>query len=225
MKIKKIEILLVFLLIVSLATTFVGSYIGLISSPPDSKQGDAVRIMYIHVPTAMWSLMAYTIMALVSFIYLWTHKKIFHLIANAIAPIGMIFTILCLITGSIWGKPMWGTYWTWDPRLTSELILLFIYIAYLAINIGLETLRRKATILAVWTVIGAVNIPIIKFSVTWWHSIHQGSSMIKKGGGSAIDPSMQTPLYIMIIGITLLFITLSLINILRLINEEKNLKA
>lgn len=173
-----------------------GLYYSLYASPQDYQQGDFVRIMYIHVPAAWWALGIYSIMALHSFIFLvWKHP-LADIIARQSAAIAIIFTLITLVTGALWGRPTWGTYWVWDARLTSMLILLFIIVGYqlIAAQSDFHEARQKAC--ALFCLFGALNIPIIKFSVEWWNTLHQPASMFKSGG-NAIDPSMQLPLFLM----------------------------
>ena len=166
-------------------------------SPPDYQQGDSVRIMYVHVPSAWMALFSYTIIALGSVSYLvWKHP-VGSLIAKASAPIGAIFTILCLITGMIWGKPMWGTYWVWDARLTSMLILLFLFIGYMLIGNAFENQNHGNKIASVFALAGSINLPIIKFSVDWWNTLHQPSIFSMEG--ISVSSEMLTPLFLMAI--------------------------
>jgi len=181
-----------------------GLYGGLWHAPPDYQQGDAFRIIYIHVPSAYLSMMCYTIMALSAGIGLVWRMKMAHAVAAAAAPLGASFTFLALVTGSLWGKPMWGAYWAWDARLTSELILLFQYFGFLALNRAYEDPRSGEKAAAVLALVGLVDVPIIHYSVVWWNSLHQGSTVFV-GSGSDIAPSMLVPLLIMIAGFTLLF--------------------
>ncbi|MDJ0905334.1 MAG: heme ABC transporter permease [Woeseiaceae bacterium] len=182
-----------------------GTYAGLFLAPMDYQQGDAFRIIYVHVPSAYLSMMAYMVMAISAGIGLIWRIKLSHAVAAAAAPIGACFTFLALATGSIWGKPMWGTWWEWgDPRLTSELIMLFLYIGYMALRGAIDDTVKADKASAVLALVGAVNVPIIHFSVEWWSSLHQGPTLIKEGG-PAMDPAMLYPLLAMILGFTLLF--------------------
>ncbi len=168
----------------------------------DYQQGDAFRIIYIHVPSAYLSMMAYMIMAVSAGIGLIWRIKLSHAVAAAAAPLGAWFTFLALATGSIWGKPMWGTWWEWgDPRLTSELIMLFIYFGYMALRASIDDTVKADKASAVLALVGAVNVPIIHFSVEWWSSLHQGQTVAK----GAMDPEMLIPLLINIGGFTLIF--------------------
>ena len=178
-----------------------GLYLGLFQAPPDYQQGESVRIMYVHVPAAWMALFCYTSMAAASATGLiWKHP-LADLAARSTAPIGICFTFLALITGSLWGKPMWGTWWVWDARLTSVLVLFFLYLGYMALVNAFDDPARGAKAAAVLALVGFVNVPIIKFSVDWWNSLHQPSSVLKLGGPS-IHPSMLAPLLLMALAFT-----------------------
>ncbi len=173
-----------------------GLYFALFNSPADYQQGESVRIMYVHVPAAWMALFCYTAMAAASAAgFIWKHP-LADVAAKATAPIGAVFTALALITGSLWGKPMWGTWWAWDARLTSVLILFFLYLGYIAIWEAIEDKTRAARIAAIVAIVGFVNVPIIRFSVDWWNSLHQPASVIRADGPS-IHSSMLTPLLLM----------------------------
>jgi heme exporter protein C len=174
---------------------------GLWFAPADYQQGDAFRIIYVHVPSAYMSLFCYTAMALAGAIGLIWRIKMSYALAAATAPIGASFTVLALITGSLWGKPMWGTYWAWDPRLTSELILLFLYAGVMSLRPAFEDPARGDRAAALLSIVGVVNVPIIHFSVQWWNSLHQGAT-IAKIGKSEMDGSMLWPLLTMLLGFT-----------------------
>ena len=182
-----------------------GTWAGLFISPPDYQQGDAFRIIYVHVPAAYLSMMAYMIMAISAGIGLIWRMKLAHAVAAGAAPLGAWFTFLALMTGSIWGRPMWGTWWEWgDPRLTSELIMLFLYFGYMALRAAIDDTVKADKASAVLALVGAVNIPIIHFSVEWWSSLHQGATIVREGG-PAMPPEMLYPLLANIFGFTLLF--------------------
>jgi heme exporter protein C len=182
-----------------------GSWAGLFVAPPDYQQGDAFRIIYVHVPAAYLSMMAYMIMAISAGIGLIWRIKLSHAVAAAAAPLGAWFTFLALMTGSIWGRPMWGTWWEWgDPRLTSELIMLFLYFGYMALRAAIDDTTKADKASAVLALVGAVNIPIIHFSVEWWSSLHQGATIVREGG-PAMPPEMLIPLLANIFGFTLIF--------------------
>lgn len=173
-----------------------GLYSGLVVAPPDYQQGDSYRIMFIHVPSAWMSLFIYMVMAVAGVIGLVWKIKLADLVAKVSAPIGAWFTFLTLVTGSLWGKPMWGAWWVWDARLTSELILLFLYLGYIALQSAIEEARTAARASAILALVGSVNIPIIHFSVQWWNTLHQGPTVTKFGAPS-IAFSMLLPLLIM----------------------------
>ena len=182
--------------VISLA---VGLYLGLFNSPPDYQQGESVRIMYIHVPSAWMSLFCYANMAVASAVFMIWRHPLAALGARAIAPLGAGFTFLALVTGSLWGKPTWGTWWIWDARLTSILILFFLYLGYLALLNAFEDRERGQKAAAVLALVGAVNVPIIKFSVDWWSTLHQPAS-VSRLGTPAIHESMLWPLLLMALG-------------------------
>lgn len=187
-----------------------GAYAGLFVAPADYQQGDAFRIIYVHVPAAYLSMMAYMIMAVGAGIGLIWRMKLAHAVSAAAAPLGAWFTFLALATGSIWGRPMWGTWWEWgDPRLTSELVLLFLYFGYMALRNAIDDTTKADRASAVLALVGAINIPIIHFSVEWWSSLHQGPTLVKKGG-PAMDTAMLYPLLAMILGFTFIFAALLL---------------
>ena len=180
-----------------------GVYAGLFLAPMDYQQKDAFRIIYVHVPAAYLSMMAYMIMAVSGGIGLIWRIKLSHAVAAAAAPLGAAFTFLALMTGSIWGRPMWGTWWEWgDPRLTSELILLFLYFGYMALRSAIDDTAKADKASAVLALVGVVNVVIVHFSVEWWSSLHQGQTVFKKG---TMDADMRIPLFAMLIGFTLLF--------------------
>ncbi|HMK87016.1 MAG TPA: heme ABC transporter permease [Steroidobacteraceae bacterium] len=172
---------------------------GLKFAPPDYQQGEAFRIIYVHVPSGWMSMFAYTTMAVAGAIGLIWRIKMAHAVAAATAPIGASFTLLALVTGSLWGRPMWGTYWAWDPRLTSELILLFLYVGVMSLRSAFEDATRGDRAAALLSVVGVVNVPIIHFSVQWWNSLHQGAT-VAKFGKPAMPGSMLWPLLVMLFG-------------------------
>ncbi len=185
-----------FLVILTVLSFIIGSYFALYESPPDYIQGDSMRIMYVHVPSAWWALMSYSVLAISCTIWFITRNPIFNLIAKSIAPIGAVFTIIALVTGSIWGKPTWGVWWVWDARLTSMLLLLFLYLAYIFLWQAISNKDLASKISAALAMIGFINVPIIKFSVDWWNTLHQPAS-ISKFSSPSIDESMLIPLFIM----------------------------
>ena len=182
------------------------------TTPPDYQQGDTVRIMFIHVPAAWVAMMAYGVMALASIVGLVNRHPLADVAARSAAPIGAVFTALGLVTGSLWGKPMWGAWWVWDGRLTSFLLLLLLYLGYIALNDAIEDETRAARASAILAIVGAVNLPIIEFSVQWWTTLHQGESILRRGG-PAIAPVFLWPLLFMALGYTFLFFLLWMIRI------------
>tara|TARA_B100000700_G_scaffold57790_1_gene62726 strand:+ start:230 stop:943 length:714 start_codon:yes stop_codon:yes gene_type:complete len=185
-----------FLVITTIISFIIGSYFALYESPPDYIQGDSMRIMYVHVPSAWWALMSYSVLAVSCTIWFITRNPIFNLIAKSIAPIGAVFTLIALVTGSIWGKPTWGVWWVWDARLTSMLLLFFLYLAYIFLWQAISNKDLASKISAALAMIGFINVPIIKFSVDWWNTLHQPAS-ISKFSSPSIDESMLIPLFIM----------------------------
>lgn len=199
----------------------VGLYLGLFVAPPDYQQGESYRIMFIHVPSAWMSLFVYVVMAAAGAAGLAWHTKIAEVLASACAPVGASFTLITLVTGSLWGKPMWGTWWAWDARLTSELILLFLYIGFMALQASIDEPRRAARAAAVLALVGVVNIPIIHFSVEWWNTLHQPAS-VSKVGTPSIHPSMLVPLLLMALGFKLYFFTVVLMRMrYQILEREK----
>lgn len=188
-----------------------GLYQAIFIVPPDYQQGDTVRIMYVHVPSAWMSMAVYGFMFVASVVGLvWKHP-LADTAAKEAAPIGACFTFVCLVTGSLWGRPMWGTWWAWDPRLTSVLVLFFLYLGYMALWAAIEDRVKAARAAAILCIVGVINIPIIRFSVDWWNSLHQGPSVVRFEDGRlspSIDPSMLYPLLAMGLGVTLLFTAL-----------------
>ena len=189
-----------------------GLYFALFASPPDYQQGETVRIMYVHVPAAWMALFVYTCMAVASATALIWRHPLADLIARSAAPIGAGFTFIALVTGSLWGKPMWGTWWVWDARLTSVLILFFLYLGYIALANAFDDPTRGARAAAILALVGFVNVPIIKFSVDWWNTLHQPAS-ISRFDAPAIDPAMLTPLLLMALGFTTYFVTVLLLRV------------
>ncbi len=193
---------------VALLLLAVGLYLGF-AAPADFQQGITVRIMYVHVPFAWLAMMCYTLMAISALgTLVWRHP-LADVALKAAAPIGAVFTALALATGSIWGKPMWGTWWVWDARLTSVFVLFLMYLGILALTRAIDDPARSARAAAIITLLGFVNIPIIKFSVDWWNTLHQPASVFRLDGPT-IDQSMLWPLLVMALGFTVLFLTLHL---------------
>jgi heme exporter protein C len=195
----------------ALASLAAGLYLGL-GVPPDYQQGETVRVMFLHVPAAWTAMMAYGLMAAASLVGLVWRHPLADQAAKAIAPLGALFTALGLITGSLWGRPMWGAWWVWDGRLTSFLLLLFLYLGYIALWNAIEDETRAARAAAILALVGAVNLPVIEFSVDWWTTLHQGESILRKGG-PLIATVYLWPLFAMALGYTLLFFTLWLMRI------------
>jgi heme exporter protein C len=178
-------------------------------APDDYQQGATVKIMFIHVPAAWLGIFAWMLMSVAGLgTLVWRHP-LSDVAAKAAAPIGAAFTLMCLVTGSLWGRPMWGTYWVWDARLTSVLVLFLMYLGVIALWRTIEDPTRAARVVAVLTLVGATNIPIIKFSVDWWNTLHQPASVLRLGG-STIHPTILIPLITMTVAFTLLFLTLHL---------------
>ena len=205
----------------SMVTLVIGLIFALFLSPNDYQQGLTVRIMYIHVPSAWLALLTFAIMTIYSIIALAFRIPFGFIINSAVAPIGALFTLICLVTGSLWGKPMWGTWWVWDARLTSVAILFIIYLIIIIINFSFENRDIREKIVAVFVIIGSINLPIIKFSVDWWNTLHQPAS-ISKLSSPSIDPSMLRPLLIMTVAFMLIGFLIALIRIKSEILSRKN---
>jgi heme exporter protein C len=196
-----------------------GLVLGLLA-PPDYQQGSTVKIMFLHVPAAWTAMMAYGLMALASFVGLVWRHALADVAAKTAAPLGAVFTVLGLVTGSLWGRPMWGTYWVWDARLTSFLLLLFLYLGYIALWNAIEDEVRAARAAAILALVGAVNLPIIEFSVNW-HTLHQGES-IMRADGPQISSVFLWPLGLTALGYTLLFLVLWTVRIRTEILERRS---
>lgn len=206
--------------ILSLMLISIGLIVGLFLSPPDYQQGETVRIMYIHVSAAWVSLFAYVLIFFLSLFYIIWKFPLFVTIAKEVPMVAITFTLITLITGSLWGKPTWGTYWVWDARLTSFLILLFIYMGLVFIDKAFKYNLNGNISFCYLSIIGGINIPIIKFSVDWWNTLHQPASVIRVGGPS-ISIEMLVPLLVMSLGVLFLFIFLILTNVESAIYEKK----
>lgn len=187
------------LLVLALGLLGAGAYFALFASPADYQQGDSVRIMYVHVPAAWLATMVYGMMAAGAASFLIWRHPLADVFVSAAAPVGLVFTLLTLATGSLWGKPMWGTWWEWDARMTSVLIMFFIYLGFVMLQQSLPAQEGQKKVLAIFVLIGAVNLPIIKFSVEWWNTLHQPASIIR-AEGPAIAPEMLLPLFLMMGG-------------------------
>lgn len=200
----------------------IGAYLGLFVSPADYQQGDGFRIIYVHVPAAFLSLGIYTLIFLCSVIYLVWHIKLADMMAKCSASIGAGFTLIALVTGAIWGKPMWGTWWVWDARLTSELILLFLYFGYMGLRSAITDGHTSARAGAILAIVGMVDIPIVHFSVQWWQTLHQDATLAKFSAPN-MSFEMIYPLYILIIGFGLYYLTMLLLNLrTEIIARERN---
>ncbi len=190
----------------------VGLVLALFVSPPDYQQGDSVRIMYIHVPAAWLALGVYTMIAVLAAVALvWKHP-LAHVIAQAAAPLGAGFTLICLVTGALWGQTSWGTWWVWDARLTSVLVLLFLYLGLIALAGAFDDPERGNRAAAILALVGFVNVPIIRFSVDWWATLHQPASVLRIGG-PAIHPSMLWPLLLMALAFAAYFTALLILRV------------
>ncbi len=199
-------------LILSFIFLLLGLIFAFFLSPDDYQQGSTVRIMYVHVPSAWLALLTYFIMTVYSIIALAFRMPFGFIVNCAVAPIGAVFTLVCIISGSLWGKPMWGTWWVWDARLTSVAVLFVIYLVIIFINYSFENIRVREKISSIFIIVGSINLPIIKFSVDWWNTLHQPAS-ISKLSKPSIDPSMMTPLIVMTIAFMLIGITIAILRI------------
>lgn len=186
---------------------FVGLYWGLVVAPSDYQQGESYRIIYVHVPSAWMSMFVYVVMAGAGFVAIVWRTKLSEIVVSECAVIGAMFTALALVTGMLWGKPTWGTYWQWDARLTSELILLFLYFGIIAVHSVIEEPRTAARVASILAIIGVINIPIIHYSVTWWSSLHQPNMQLVSKTPS-VHPSMLYPLLVMATAFQLYFVSL-----------------
>ena len=207
------------LAITMLAMAF-GVYLAFFASPPDYQQGDSVRIMYIHVPAAWMAMLAYLAMATSAVFYLVWRHPLADIGARAMAVPGAGFALITLITGAFWGKPMWGAWWVWDARLTSMLILLFLYLGYMALADGFARSERGSKAASLLLLVGVINLPIIKFSVDWWNTLHQGSSVLRLDG-ARIDPTMLKPLLVMAVAMLGWFICISILRMHTALTERR----
>lgn len=189
-----------------------GLALGLYVAPPDYQQGDAYRIMFVHVPAAWMSLLVYVAIALCSAAALIWRHPLADLVAKASAPVGACFTVVTLVSGALWGQPMWGTWWVWDARLTSMLILLFLYLGYMALHAAFDDPARGARAAAILALVGAVNVPVVKFSVDWWNTLHQPATIAKIDAPS-IDASMAPPLFLMAAGFAAYYLTVLILRL------------
>ncbi|MGB1035841.1 MAG: heme ABC transporter permease [Candidatus Puniceispirillales bacterium] len=212
--------------VVSAIAFSIGLYLAFLGSPADYQQGETVRIMYIHVPAAWMAMLCYLLMALSAVFYLVWRHPLADIAARAMALPGAGFALITLLTGSFWGRPMWGTWWVWDARLTSMLILFFLYLGYMALADGFERAERGSKPASLLLLVGVINLPIIKFSVDWWNTLHQGSSVLRLDGPS-IDPAMLKPLLIMALAMLGWFIAVTILRMNSLIMRRRitNLEA
>lgn len=199
------------LLALAVVLTVIGLAGGLWFAPPDARQGDGFRIMYVHVPSAILSMVVFAVMAVSSAVGLIWRIRMAHAVTAAAAPIGAAFAFLALVTGSLWGKPMWGTYWVWGARLTSELVLLFLYFGYIALSNAFAERKTGDKAGAILALVGAVDLPIIHYSVVWWTTLHQGASL--KLSGATIQPMMLWPLLVMIVAFLCYFCWLLMVRL------------
>jgi len=199
-----------YIAVLAILTLVYGLINGLWFAPLDYQQKQAVKLIYLHVPCALLSLSIYTIIGVMSVIYLIWHIKIADVIAQVSAPFGATMTALALISGSFWGKPMWGTWWVWDARLTSELILLFLYFGYIGLRNAIQQQQIAAKVCAILAVVGLIDIPIVHFSVEWWHTLHQGAT-ISKFAKPSMHPDMLYPLLSSLLGFYLVYVCIVII--------------
>ncbi len=197
-----------------------GLYIGLLVAPSDFQQGDAYRIIFVHVPAAWFSMFLYLIMTAYAILGLTLNAKLSYMMATSIAPTGAMFTFVALVTGAFWGKPTWGAWWVWDARLTSELILLFLYIGYMSLHSAIDDTRRADRASAVLAIVGAINVPIIYFSVKWWNTLHQGSS-VSLTKSPAMASIMLQGMFVMAIGFWLYSAAVILFRVRREIEDRE----
>ncbi len=210
-------------LILSIILFAVGLFFSFYLSPEDYQQGSTVRIMYVHVPSAWLALLTYVIMTLYSIAALAFRIPFGFIFNTAVAPIGAVFTLICIISGSLWGKPMWGTWWVWDARLTSVAILFIIYLIIIFINLSFENRIIREKVVAIFILVGSVNLPIVKFSVDWWNTLHQPAT-ISKLSKPSIDPSMMTPLLIMTFAFMMIGVAIAILRIkTEIISRKSNL--
>lgn len=214
------NIVLIPLIYLSVVTLITGLVFAFYLSPNDYQQGSTVRIMYVHVPSAWLAILIFFIMTVYSVIGLAFKIPFSFIVTSAVAPIGATFTLICLITGSLWGKPMWGTWWVWDARLTSVTILFFLYLIIIFLKNSFTNINLAEKITAIFVIVGSINLPIIKFSVDWWNTLHQPAS-ISKLSSPSVDPSMLRPLIIMTIAFALISIVIAIIRIKAEILDRK----
>ena len=204
------------------ATALIGAglYYGLLNSPPDYQQGEAVRIMYVHVPAAWIATLGYVALGLCGLFYIVWRHPLADVALRAMAPTGAMFAFLTLVTGAFWGKPMWGAWWVWDARLTSMLILLFFYLGVIALTNGFDQPERGSRPAALLALVGVINVPIVKFSVDWWNTLHQPASLLRSGGLS-IDNAMLVPLLLMLAGMHCYFAVIVILRMKAILAERR----
>lgn len=207
--------------LLGLALTAAGLWIGLFASPPDYQQGESVRIMYVHVPAAWLGAGGYLGLAIASATALIWRHPLATIAARAIAPAGAAFTAICLVSGALWGKPTWGTYWVWDARLTSMLVLLFLYLGYLALSASEAEKGGESRAASILALVGVINLPIIKYSVEWWNTLHQGSSISVVNAKSSIAPELLTPLLLSVGGFSFLFGAIVLMRMRAMLAQQR----
>ncbi|MGA7178609.1 MAG: heme ABC transporter permease [Thiobacillaceae bacterium] len=201
-----------------------GLYIGLLVAPTDFQQGESYRIIFVHVPAAWMSMFIYLVMAGWAGLGLVFNTRLSSMMANALAPTGAMFTLVALVTGSLWGKPTWGTWWAWDARMTSELILLFLYLGYMALHASIEDTRRADKACAVLALVGAVNVPIIYYSVSWWNTLHQGASVSMTAAPKMASIMLQG-MFIMMVAAWMYSIAVVLVRVRCIIREREQQAA
>jgi heme exporter protein C len=197
-----------------------GLYVGFFVAPTDAQQGEVYRIIYIHVPAAWMSMFIYLVMAVWAALGLASNTRLSGMMASALAPTGALFTFIALWTGSLWGRPTWGTYWVWDARLTSELILLFLYLGFIALQAAIDDPRRADRAGALLAIVGAVNIPIIHYSVVWWNTLHQGAS-VSVTKGASMQSQMLTGMLLMALAFWMYSIAVTLVRVRCIIKERE----
>ena len=208
------------LIIAASGLLMAGLYYGLIASPADYQQGETVRIMYVHVPAAWLATLGYVLTGICALFYIVWRHPLADVALRAMAPVGAVFAMLTLVTGSLWGKPMWGAWWVWDARLTSMLILFFFYLGVIALANGFDRPERGSRPAALLAMVGVINVPIVKFSVDWWNTLHQPASLLRSGG-PAVDSSMLTPLLLMLVGAHGYFIIVVILRMRALLAERR----
>ncbi|MFV9876052.1 MAG: heme ABC transporter permease [Rickettsiales endosymbiont of Dermacentor nuttalli] len=218
--IKLLSISIKWLLVLTILFMTIGLYYALFNSPDDYQQGSAVKIMYIHVPAAWLSMLVYTILTLASILYLIYRNILYDLIAKSVVIIGTVFTFITLLTGALWGKPIWETWWVWDARLTSVLILFFLYLSYIVLYYNFEIKENSAVPCAILAIVGCINIPIIKFSVNFWHTLHQPATIFRVDNFH-IHYSMLIPLILMFLGYLSFFLLVTSIRLKALLLSRK----